>query len=193
MGAAIGFISFVAVWWGLVRFYKSKGKGAFVRHLAGFAGGFVALIIVAAVAGGSSKTADAPAVAQNTDAATSSADAKSAAASSSKAQIPAEAAMAVTVLQLAKDYDANEVAADQKYKGKMLRVSGSVQSIDKDAFNNIVVHLKTANEYMPAMAKLNDKHEALAASLSKGNKVTWQCEGGGRIIGSPVLNNCAPA
>ncbi|WP_211461796.1 OB-fold protein [Collimonas silvisoli] len=191
MEAAIAFASFVAVWWALARFFKNKGKGGFVRHIAGFAGGFVALIIVAAIAG-PGKKADTPVAVQNVDASASAVSASPVAALAEKPAAPAETILAVTAVQLAKDYDANEVAADQKYKGKKLRVSGSVQSIDKDVFNNIVVHLKTTNEFMPAMAKLDDKHEALAASLSKGGKITWQCVGGGKILVSPVLNNCAP-
>jgi hypothetical protein len=58
-----------------------------------------------------------------------------------------------------RNYDDNEVSADQKYKGKRLSVSGSVQSIDKDAFDNIVVKLRTSNEFMAVHASLEDKHE----------------------------------
>lgn len=191
MEAAIAFVSFVVVWWALARFFKSKGKGAFVRNIAGFAGGFVALIIVAGIAG-PGKKADTPAMTQQSEATPPAAAASTNAASVEKPVAPVDAILAVTVAQLAKDYDANEVAADQKYKGKKLRVSGSVQSIDKDVFDNIVVHLRATNEFIPAMAKLDDKHEALAASLSKGNKIIWQCNGGGKLIGRPVLNNCAP-
>ncbi|KWE66098.1 hypothetical protein WL77_14975 [Burkholderia ubonensis] len=99
----------------------------------------------------------------------------------------------VTASALFVAYEKNEVAADQKYKGKALSVSGTVQSIDKDAFDEIVVQLRTNNEFMPVHAYLSKEKEALAASLEKGQKVTWTCEGGGRIIGSPVLRDCTPA
>lgn len=39
------FIAFAAVWFGVARFYKTKGKGAIIRHFTGFATGFLALII----------------------------------------------------------------------------------------------------------------------------------------------------
>jgi hypothetical protein len=69
MGAAIALASFVAVWWALVRLLKSKGKGAFARHIAGFAGGFFALLIVAAIATPEKKDSTLTAV-KNTDNAT---------------------------------------------------------------------------------------------------------------------------
>lgn len=40
-------IAFATVWFGVARFYRTKGKGAVIRHLAGFASGALALIIVA--------------------------------------------------------------------------------------------------------------------------------------------------
>lgn len=102
------------------------------------------------------------------------------------------AAIKISASQLFNEYQANEVAADQRYKGKWLLVSGTVQSIDKNAFNNIVVRLRTSNEFMGAMAHLDDAHEGLAASLNKGQKIQLECKGGGIVIGSPVLKECVP-
>ncbi|MGI4816362.1 MAG: OB-fold protein [Janthinobacterium lividum] len=100
--------------------------------------------------------------------------------------------VSVTAAALFAAYEKNEVAADQKYKGKALSVSGTIQSIDKDAFDNIVVKLRSNNQFMPVNAYLRKEHEALAASLEKGKKVTWTCEGDGRLIGSPMLRDCTP-
>ena len=101
--------------------------------------------------------------------------------------------MVVSAVQLFRDYDENEVAADQKYKGKRLAVSGTVQSIDKNAFDNITIKLRTVNEFMPVHASSTNKHEQMAAALKKGAKVNWLCDGAGFIIGSPVLRKCVPA
>lgn len=106
---------------------------------------------------------------------------------------PPAPALAVSASELFNDYHDNEVAADQKYKGKRLAVTGTVQSIEKDLFDNIVVRLRTSNEFMGAMASLDSKYEALAASLRKGAKVAWTCKGGGLVVGSPVLRDCAPS
>lgn len=105
---------------------------------------------------------------------------------------PTEPALAVSAGELFKAYNANEVAADQKYKGKTLLISGSVQSIDKDFMDKIVVKLSTSNEFMPVHAQLGKEHEQLAAQLAKGAKVKWSCTGGGLIVGSPILRDCSP-
>ena len=45
---------------------------------------------------------------------------------------------------LFREYDANEVSADDSYKGKRLRVTGVCQrAIDKDFMDNIIVRLGT--------------------------------------------------
>ena len=63
-----------------------------------------------------------------------------------------EKPIAVKATDLVDEYHRNEVAADERYKGKLLTVVGQVAAIEKDAFDNIVVRLKTANPFMGAMA-----------------------------------------
>ena len=98
--------------------------------------------------------------------------------------------MTVSLARLAADYEANEVAADMKYKGKLLEVTGRVQSIDKDAFDGISIALATSNERMPARASVDKALESTAAQLTKGQTITVRCKGGGLLIGSPILRNC---
>lgn len=91
---------------------------------------------------------------------------------------------------LYKDYDANEVAADEKYKGKLIAVTGTIQSINKDAFGNVVVRLNTSNQFMGVVAVIISTDERSAARLEK-HKIVWlYCEGSGRVVGSPTLKNC---
>ncbi|KAF3999589.1 hypothetical protein HAV38_04480 [Glaciimonas immobilis] len=155
--------------------------------MGGFAGGVLALCIVAIIEVPENKDGD-KTIAQHTAAIAPN----DGSLMKELAPQPVASILSVTVIQLSKDYEVNEVAADQKYKGKKLRVSGSVQSIDKDMFDNIVVRLKATNEFMAAVANLGSEHEALAASLLKGKKVTWHCVGGGLLVGSAVLNDCVP-
>jgi hypothetical protein len=103
---------------------------------------------------------------------------------------PKAVAVEVTATKLWNDYQANEVAADEKYKGKTLLVSGSVASIDKDFADNIVVRLSTPNQFMSTMATLDDSQKSKAAQLSKGQPIRLRCEGRGMIIGSPSLDDC---
>jgi putative nucleic acid binding protein len=102
----------------------------------------------------------------------------------------AAAAIQVTNDTLWREYDANEVAADNKYKGKVLAVSGTVASIDKDFMDNIVVHLLSPNEFMNTSATMQKSEAGQAAALSKGQHVKVVCEGNGRVVGSPVLKDC---
>ncbi|VWD08629.1 hypothetical protein BLA18112_04502 [Burkholderia lata] len=143
----------------------------------------LALIVISVIFG----KKPAPSAASNAEAGASATPSPAA-----QAQKPVET-VSVSASALFTAYDKNEVSADQKYKGKALSVGGTVQSIDKDAFDNIVVKLKTSNEFMPVNAYMSKEHEALAASLEKGQKVAWVCEGAGRLIGSPILRDCTPA
>jgi len=157
------------------------------KWLGILAGGFFVLIVLAAIFGSpKEKSAAAPQLAE----AGSTASARGEPVVIEAA--PKPVAIEVSALQLYKAYDDNEVAADQRYKGKALAVTGTVLSIDKDAFDNIVVQLRGDNDFMGVHAGLDDEHEALAASLKKGTKVKWKCDGGGRILTSPVLRNCGP-
>ena len=55
----------------------------------------------------------------------------------------AEAAREVTAAELFEACEANEVAADARFKGETLEVTGIVEGIDKDFVGNAVVKLRT--------------------------------------------------
>ncbi|MFO0667430.1 MAG: hypothetical protein U0174_26000 [Polyangiaceae bacterium] len=103
---------------------------------------------------------------------------------------PKREAIAITATQLFNDYTANEVAADEKYKGQLLLVSGSISAIDKDFLNHVIVRLRSPNEFMPVDAKLDDSERSKAGSLAKGQSVRLLCQGRGRLIGRPQLVDC---
>ncbi len=98
--------------------------------------------------------------------------------------------MDVSASQLQKDYKANEVAADNKYKGKLLRVTGTVESIDKDFLDNVVLKLGTGDMFAEVHATLEDSEKPKAAELSKGKRVRVVCTGGGMVMMSPMLRAC---
>jgi len=103
----------------------------------------------------------------------------------------APVALAVTAPKLWSDYHANEVAADNIYKGKELLVQGTVAEIRKDFTDSIVVELGTFNEFENVDAGVKDDYQSEAASLHKGQIITVRCEGGGMVVGSPVLRGCS--
>jgi hypothetical protein len=105
-------------------------------------------------------------------------------------QPPPEPPMAVSPVDLWNAYDANEVAADEVYKGRPLSVKGTVETIDKDFLNNIIVRLKVPGQFLGIHCDLEDSEKSKAMSLQKGQAITLQCTGGGRVVGSPVLRKC---
>lgn len=103
-----------------------------------------------------------------------------------------DAPITVTAKQLYADYHANEVTADEEYKKRNLLVTGTVTSIEKDAFDNIILWLGVGDSYglNHVMATLKDSEKSKAMSLSKGTQVTLLCKGGSMVIGSPTLRDC---
>lgn len=95
----------------------------------------------------------------------------------------------VTAAQLFADYDANEVAADEKYKGKVLIVTGTIEDIGKDIVDTMYVTLKTDNAIMSVQCKFADEHKSQLANAAEGQQVTikGKCDG---KLGNVLLRGC---
>lgn len=104
--------------------------------------------------------------------------------------LPSGSAVEVTAEALYRDYHANEVAADDKYKEKRLKISGKIEAIEKDAFDNIVVRLETGQMFQSVHATLQASEKSAAAKLEKGKSIALECKGEGMIIGSPKVASC---
>jgi tRNA_anti-like len=96
----------------------------------------------------------------------------------------------ISARDLFEDYDSNEVATDIQLKGKIVEVTGTVQSIDKSVFDTMYVGLVTRNQFMPAQMHVVKSQEAQIAALHKGNTVTFRCPKMKRWVGSPSGNDC---
>jgi hypothetical protein len=96
----------------------------------------------------------------------------------------------VSASQLFAAYHDNEVAADEQYKGKPLVVIGSVDSINKDMFENGFLVLRDQNAFEGVHANLTGESMKTAGKLSPGQEVTLICTGQGMILGSPVVKDC---
>jgi len=68
-------------------------------------------------------------------------------------------------LALANAYKANEIAADTKYKGKTLRVTGVVMGITKDFLDNPQVEIRTDNEFMGLQCSFRKSDQGKLAAL----------------------------
>jgi hypothetical protein len=104
---------------------------------------------------------------------------------------PPEKAIPVKAEKLHRDYDANEAAADDKYKGKLLLVEGVIKSINKDRLDNVVLILNSGNRFSGVHATLTEAAAWKASELKKRQRVEVQCRGGSRISGSATLDDCA--
>ena len=107
----------------------------------------------------------------------------------SQASIPSPE-IETTPDQLQSAYDTNEVAADNIFKGKTVRIKGTIASIDKDFTDDVVLRLAARNQFMDVSATMIDSEKAAAADLRKGQPVTVDCESVMRIVGSPSASKC---
>jgi hypothetical protein len=106
---------------------------------------------------------------------------------------PPAPAIQVSATQLYFDYHRNEVAADAKYKDKVLTLDGIVTGINKDALGEMYLTLATGfDEYSSVDAKLDAREASWAAGLEVMQNVALRCTGGTMIIGIPVLDGCVP-
>jgi len=93
----------------------------------------------------------------------------------------------VSAKQLYADYEANEVSADDKYKGKVLRVSGTVLSIGKDVLDTPYVEFATGDTVLGVQCMFDEP--GVLGSLKKGQKLTVRGKGDGKM-GNVLLRGC---
>lgn len=104
-------------------------------------------------------------------------------------QAPAAEVYKTTAKELYNSYEANEVATDDLLEGKIIEVSGRVDSIEKDFMDDIVVSLKI-NEFLSAQFSIDQSQKSIAAGLSKNQQVTIQCRKMQRLMTLPSGTNC---
>ena len=101
---------------------------------------------------------------------------------------------AVSSNELQREYERNEVAADMKFRKKLLLVNGSVASIDRSVGENYFILLKGgSNPFMQPKAAMADGYTDFLAGLNKGDEVEMMCTGNGMLIGSAMLSDCQPS
>jgi hypothetical protein len=104
---------------------------------------------------------------------------------------PERAIVTATAQELFDAYEANEVATDIQLKGKIIEISGRVQSIDKNILDAMFVSLETRrNPFMPAKVRPNRQDESKIAALRRGQHVVFRCQRIQRWVGSPMGEDC---
>lgn len=102
-------------------------------------------------------------------------------------------AVQVTAAALFHAYEANEVSADEQYKGKKLLVTGTVASIDKGGITGeaILLKLTTPNQFLSVTASMEDEEKPKTMKLAKGDAVKVLCTGGAmKVIGFIQISDC---
>ena len=98
----------------------------------------------------------------------------------------------ISSAELIKAYADNEVGADQKYKGKIAKISGIVEGIDSGINDEAIVKLSDGTDFsivdVHCYIKPSDKEKA--AKLAKGQNVTMVGRLDGEVIGYPSVKDC---
>jgi hypothetical protein len=92
--------------------------------------------------------------------------------------------------QLYREYKANEVAADARYKGKIVIVSGTIQDIGKDILDSAYIVIGGEGLLDGVQCSFTKGQEGTVASLTKGQFVSAKGEVGGKM-GNVQLNKCS--
>jgi len=145
--------------------------------------GLVGLIVLVAIFGGEEKS---KAASRSADSTESTSEGKA------KPKEESEPPMQVTADELLNAYKENEVAANQKYKGKRLMVKARIDSIAAGIGDAPFLVLKAGGQYefLLPQAHLASGEEAAAASLKKGQQITLLCVGRSEVAGAPMLGDC---
>jgi hypothetical protein len=100
-------------------------------------------------------------------------------------------AQSVTVAELLDAYDANAVAADEKYKDKWLIVTGEVDRVEKE-LGDLSVTLKDKNRAKvgEVQCSFSNDHKDAVAGLKAGDTVKIAGKCGGKFLFNVTLRHC---
>lgn len=103
---------------------------------------------------------------------------------------PPAAPIKVTLEQLIKEFDQNEVAAEQRYSNSAVQLTATVASI-KGSPDEPLLNLSWTDTLLPIQAKLADSSKPVAAELLPGDQVELTCARVTEVLGTPMLGQCA--
>lgn len=106
--------------------------------------------------------------------ATGSGDSETSATASAESTSSPDPDIEVSAAQIVKDFEDNELAADQKYSGKVIQVSGVVEKIDTDLFNedDYILRIGTQDDWDFLTVDCRGISQEKLANLDVGANVT---------------------
>jgi hypothetical protein len=110
--------------------------------------------------------------------------------SASSSTKPSPVTITITAIQLWVDFDSDQDAANAKYRGKVINVTGIVNEIGIDRVDTPYVLLTSADGLFGVQCLFSSKDELRLAQLSAGQSLTIQgiCQGYDLDV---VLKNCS--
>jgi hypothetical protein len=96
----------------------------------------------------------------------------------------------VTLAQLVKECEANQVAFEDNWKGKAVRVQGVIKEIDA-GFSGGTLRLRKPGGSRWDSISADGISRDILGTLSKGDQVTLQCERVFEVMGGPTLSDCS--
>jgi uncharacterized protein (DUF1330 family) len=95
----------------------------------------------------------------------------------------------VSAYQLYNEYESNEIAADEKYKGKLISVGGLIDDIGKDIRDQMYITLKTDSSINSVQCFFKEENKAVLANLQKDSRVRviGRCDG---KFGNVIFKDC---
>jgi hypothetical protein len=97
---------------------------------------------------------------------------------------------AVDVTDLYREYEMDEAAANRKYKGKELLISGAVRYVDRDVAGTLFLTLRGNDLFSSVQCYFNDESASKLASLRPGDvvEIRGRCTG---LVINVLLKECA--
>ena len=92
--------------------------------------------------------------------------------------------------QLYNEYNSNEVAADAKYKGKVVIVTGAIQDIGKDIMDDAYIVIGGGGFLDGVQCTFTKGEQSSVARLSKGQQVRVKGEVAGKM-GNVLISKCS--
>lgn len=96
----------------------------------------------------------------------------------------------ITATEIYRDYQRNEVAAQQRYASQINRVCGVVSDIELNWLDEPLISLETPGW---GYVSIGGVDTASAASMSKGGFAVFECGAINEVLGDPVLTDCRAA
>jgi tRNA_anti-like len=95
--------------------------------------------------------------------------------------------VSATAKAIAADYEQNEIAADERFKGRRIRITGTIHDIGKDILDAPYLSLGSGSTEVQATFE-RDEAPSLARLL-RGQIVSMTCVGAGKLVW-PLANHC---